>query len=196
MKILGILMVIICFIANVVIGTVLFTRDGSVESENENMAGGEVSDNPLPYRDTESGITLTYPAGWTIATTDDAKMDDSTLVDVFSSQDESDDYLEGFFVYEDGANGESLVRIVDSARNNLATNGLTVLTEEEVVVGGNSSHRFITTMLDEDDWEIKGMIYVVLAKDRVYHVEFYDQESTFEETSKAFEETVASIKFI
>lgn len=200
MKIFGIIIIVICLAINVTIGLFLFGSylgaDDIVSSQPESTV--TIDDGVLPYKDTTTGISFEYPKAWPRVTTAEDRRNDSRLVDIFASQDGSDLFREGLFVSIDYANDTTLIRLVDELKNNLISNGYSLNQESDTIINGRKVHVLELSGNEKTDdgkaeFNIRGFVYVIDAGQKFFTLDFSDQVSTFDATSKKFLDIVNSV---
>ena len=200
MKIIGIIIVLFCFLVNIVIGYVLYQGKtpliGFVSSLRVDYAANVDTSEKIAYTNSSQGFSFMYPKSWIISTTSKEKEDDVSLLDIFRSLDSSDGFTEGFFLSL--VFGPDFTSNIDTVRNNLSANGFQKVSEKDVSIAGYRGYQFVYSgrqlAVDNSVLDIKAMSYLLEFKDKTLLFDFSDLDSSFEKNSQIFTEIVNSIK--
>lgn len=202
MKIFGIIIIIICFIANVLIGLFIIglslADKNTVANDTNKGIVATLSSETVPYKNTTIGLNFSYPKEWPISTDPQYKKDNPSLVDTFNSQDSSDGYYEGFSIFVDDINNYTFIEKIDTARNSLVANGYRIISENPLDTGSNKAQRFEVSGVQQNTnssvvEKVKGYIYLIATEDKFIFFEFYDQEAKFDNSGKVFVKTMESL---
>lgn len=209
MKILGVLITVACVVLNIIIGSFLyqgkvpflavFKDDNSV---NERKATDTLNNSKfVTYTDPYGTFYFQYPESWPIATTEQDRKENSSLIDTFESSDRSDNFMEGFDLYGFPTKEISFDASISYMLKSLpeADSSLKILEQKKLVINGLPAYEFIYSVVVPanrglSSFDEKARVILFNMGEEAIMFEFSDQISTYEQTNKIFQKVIDSYR--